>query len=108
MAILQLQTIADAPSWRTQVPLDGVFYTLRCAWNKRDGYWYAGLWDEEDAVPLRTGVRLVPHFPLFTRVLPGCLYVAAPEGLRGEVADMGRLQLFYVDAASVAELVAGA
>ncbi len=45
-------------------------------------------------------MALVPDFPLFATKLPGYIRVYAPEGLRGEQADMDRMRLQYVDAES--------
>jgi hypothetical protein len=100
MATLDLPTFSDVDSWSYPVPLDGTTYTLRCAFNERDGRWYAGLWDEDNEVPILAGVALAPDFPLFATKLPGYIRVYAPEGLRGEQADMDRMRLQYVDAES--------
>lgn len=62
-AIISLPTHDGAAYYSQRCRLDGRDYTLRFAWNQREGRWYLTLLDAEDNL-LVSGVKIVSNWPL--------------------------------------------
>jgi hypothetical protein len=114
-----IPVLAGAPNQEMQVQLDGVEFTLRFVWQDRDENWYL---DVSDAAgnPIWMGQRIATGAPLLfqcvnpNRPLGELVAIdSLDEDKDPELDDFGldqngeeqRIQLIYLDAAEVAEVL---
>lgn len=108
MAVLRIPTSPGVPHYRQQTELDSAVYTFDFDWNAREGAWYLSIADI-DGVPIRSGLRLVPNWPLLrnlrhTQRPPGELIVLDQRGAGITLDNLGvDVWLDYFDAAAMAE-----
>lgn len=98
MAWIQLPIVGDVEHQSLQFTLDDKTYSLRFLFSPKVRRWTVQLWDDQDSTHLASA-RLVPRFFLFTQQLPGAIWIEAPAGLKGELADLSRIIVKYIDAA---------
>ena len=91
-----IPTRSDVANYYQRTVLDGVVYNLRFYYNDRDNSWYLSISDV-NGTPIRTGIKLIPNFPLMFRMADftvwagGILWLAdaRPIALPPVLADMG-------------------
>lgn len=116
MAVVALPLLTDlgaTPHYTFATELEGVTYTFEFLWDDRDGAWYMQIGDGEEN-PLTGMVRVVLGASLLSQfsnaaLPPGQFIVKDTSGqdLDAGLADLGsRVQVWYVDSASVANLQA--
>jgi hypothetical protein len=103
--MVNIPLFPEASSGFTQdIDLAGKFYHIRIRWNTRSESWFLHLFDQ-DKVPLITGKRLVPNYPLteiYSDRFPGELMVLDTRNdltdARIGYEDLGsRFLLVYLD-----------
>lgn len=108
MAVFRIPTSPGEPHYRQETELDGAVYQFTFDWNAREGAWYVSLADVT-GTPIRSGIRLVPNWPLLRRLRhpnrpPGELIVLDPRGVGITLDNLGvDVTLDYFDAAAIAE-----
>ena len=108
--ISEFLTVSGLSDYERVLTCDGVDYSLRLAWNQRDGHWYGTLRDAAGA-DIATGVKLVTGTiwldPLFGDVPPGEFILIDRQGKGSDpgLLDFGdRFRLYYLDAEEIAGL----
>lgn len=99
---------SDLEDYDLQVSLDGVLFTLRFRWNRRDLYWYMDVGDE-DGNPILASIKVVIDFPLGARsrnsLMPGGILLAvdtSTQRLDPGLSDLGtRVVLLYFEVAEL-------
>lgn len=111
MALIEISTRTDLPSYEQVVKLDGVPYTIQLYFNPREadgaGKWFIVLADQNRNM-LVGPVPVVVAWPLFDRFvdmvdLPGTLFAFDTSGNDEDPGqfDLGdRVRLFYLEAGS--------
>lgn len=121
MAGARFKLFSDVPRYSMQVEIEARVYSLRLAWNHRDGFWYLALLDEAEATIFRGPRRVIPIGDWLTvaeehRItpaqfrrlydvtschFPGMLYPVSPRPRQGLISDADDIELEYVDAAAL-------
>lgn len=111
MALLEIPTRNDLPSYEEQVTLDGTPYILQFYFNPRTadgiGKWYVTLADRNRNM-LCSPVPVVVNWPLFDRFveeidMPGTIFAFDTTGNNTDPAqfDLGNtVRLFYLEGGS--------
>jgi hypothetical protein len=111
MALVEIPTRNDLPSYQQQVTLDGTSYIVALYFNPRinngQGKWFVTLADQ-NANMLVGPVPVVVSWPLFDRFtdlvdLPGTIFAfdtAGNDEDPGQFELGGRVRLFYLEAGS--------
>lgn len=114
MAVVALPLLTDdTPHYALACELEGVTYTFEFLWNDRDGAWYVQVGDGEEN-PLTGMIRVVLGKSFLSQysdpaLPPGALVAKDTSGQNVDpgLLDLGsRVQVWYVDSASVANLAA--
>lgn len=110
MIIIQL---ADLPSYRQNVVLDGRVFNVSIAWNDRQKSWTMSLADSDED-PIISGVAIVKNYPLLAQYadvrLPAGDFVAIDESGslenigRDDLTPAGSVRLIYATADELAAL----
>lgn len=98
----------DLEDYDLSIALDGVVYTLRFLWNRRDSAWYMDVGDE-DGVPILNSIKVVVDFPIGARCRderwpPGLFLAVDTSTLRADAGlhELGdRVQLLYFERAEL-------
>ena len=112
MAIQVIPTSSDTAYYEQRTRLDGKDYTLKFAWNQREGRWYLTLLDESDETIVNS-IKVLANWPMLRdhreddRVPPGELIACdltgdnTPPGF-DELGIGLRCELTYFDAEELA------
>lgn len=111
MALIEIPTRNDIPSYEQQVKLDGTAYIIALNFNPRinngQGKWFATLADQNRNM-LVGPVPVIVSWPIFDRFielvqLPGTIFAFDTSGANSDPGqfDLGnRVRLFYLEANS--------
>lgn len=112
MAVIEIPTRNDLPSYQQQVTLDGVPYVISLYFNARInngvGKWFISIADQNSNL-LCAPVPVVASWPLFDRfidqiTLPGTLFALDTAGNNEDPGqfDLGsRVRLYYIEDGTV-------
>ncbi len=105
---LTLPLRSDLEDYDLQVTLDGVLFTLRFRWNRREQCWYMDV-GGENGRPILASIKVVIDYPLGARsrnaLMPAGMFVAVDttsQRLDPGLNDLGvRVLLLYFEVAEL-------
>jgi hypothetical protein len=103
MAILEIPTNSDNPSWSEIIALEGIGYLLSFTWNNRDNSWVLDI-QLPDETPIIMGIKMITNYELLgtyaeQNMPEGSMVLYDTSGAREDCTrdELGnRWKLYYV------------